>query len=314
MLRGELENLTPVRGEKHVVDHEEHVAAPERCGLKAAGEVGRTTYRQFDELDAEPGTGSFDRVHGDGWPSIARVPEHRDAGDGRNRLLEELEPLDARFFRLKTQPWDVPARTRKAGHEVRLHGIGNARDDDGDRRSGILGGVSCGSIDRYDDVNPEADKLVGHGCKPFVSTSGVPRLDGEGLAFHITPILQPLPELLHHSWRIDVRGENANAIGLRRPLSLGGDGSRENGKDQGNQGKDSDCPTGLCFPTCQSHCWPLCGEVNVILLCAANATLTGRGERMRACGPVERVVRRPSTFTHAVSLAMRARLPQGLAA
>src|SRR5262249_11148012 len=149
------------------------------------------------------------------------VPECRNARNARKRLLEELETLHARLFRLEAQTRDVSARPSKARYEPRLDGIHNASHDDGDRCRGGLGGLGGGRGYGHGYVDPEGYKFFCKNREPLGPPPGIPRLDGDVLSLYITKLTESVPERFEQSRRMGLRGKHTNPIDLACLLRLG---------------------------------------------------------------------------------------------
>jgi hypothetical protein len=86
-----------------------------------------------DRLHCEGGSGGFERVQ----PIFeicrrCRVEQHRDPGDARCNLFEQLQPLASHRGLHSDETGDVSSRLRKARDEAAADRIGNERENDGD--------------------------------------------------------------------------------------------------------------------------------------------------------------------------------------
>src|SRR5215831_16380541 len=124
---------------------------------------------------------------GVGW--IARIPEDGNARHLGNRRLEQFQLFSDD---LKTddrgQSRDVSSGARKAGDESAFDWFSRSGYDDGDGRSGLLGGDRVLVSWHDDDVNLAADQL---GCEireTFISTLGNPPLQSNVLTLHIAEV------------------------------------------------------------------------------------------------------------------------------
>jgi hypothetical protein len=73
----------------------------------------------------------------------APAEDRRDALDGRDRLLQQLQPLAAHLGGERAQPRHVAARARAPGDHPGTDRITAGRHDDRDRRRGVLRGRDC---------------------------------------------------------------------------------------------------------------------------------------------------------------------------
>jgi hypothetical protein len=99
-----------------------------------------------------------------------------------------------------------------------LHGIGDPRDDNGDRCRGLFGCLGCRGIHCQDDVNLEPQEFVGQRTQPLVLPRGVPHLDGGVLPFDVPTLVEPLPKGFEQPRGRTVVQEHTNAVSLPRPL------------------------------------------------------------------------------------------------
>src|SRR4029453_12911338 len=127
---------------------------------------------------------------------IGRVRKHGHAGDSRNRLLEQLQPLADQLRSESGHTRDVLLRFRQAGHEPARDRIDMNRHDDGDRRRGALGRLGSGGGARDDDVHVEPNQLGGEGGEPVSVVAVESALDEDVLALDVPQLPHPLEETL----------------------------------------------------------------------------------------------------------------------
>src|SRR5215470_12536786 len=110
------------------------------------------SFTSRDWSDAQPAGCGLGLFPLEGRSFIRRTPQHRDAGQLGQRLLEQLEPLPRQINRGDGRASDVPSRPREARDEPALDRVVSSRDNNWDR----LGCLSCGirsARNRDDDVN-----------------------------------------------------------------------------------------------------------------------------------------------------------------
>lgn len=122
------------------------------------------------------------------------IPQHGHARDLRRRLLEELQPLHARFFEYERVARDVAAWVREVGHEAAAHGIGTGREDDRDRGGGLHGGPGRQRRVGNDEIHIEPNQLGRQTGQTVITPPSISPLDDEVLSFDITESMQIFPE------------------------------------------------------------------------------------------------------------------------
>src|SRR6266705_859205 len=71
------------------------------------------------------------------------------------------------------------------------------REDDGDGRGGVLGGLDGIGAERHDDVHRQADELRRKRGQPIISTLSISDLDRKVPALDVPKVLEPVLERLH---------------------------------------------------------------------------------------------------------------------
>jgi hypothetical protein len=97
------------------------------------------------------------------------------------------------------QPGGVAARPREGGHNSGADGIGVDRKYDRDRLGRLLQNQDCGRSPRHNDVYLEGDELGSQCGEAIGSAFRRSELKDDVLAFHITDVMQPLPEGLNET-------------------------------------------------------------------------------------------------------------------
>jgi hypothetical protein len=103
--------------------------------------LGRFANRCGDRLHSEGRSGSFEGIQPIfGICRRCRIEQHRDPGDARRDLFEQLQPLASHRGLHSDETGDVPSRLRKARDKAAADRIGNERETMGMVR------VSCSII------------------------------------------------------------------------------------------------------------------------------------------------------------------------
>src|SRR5262247_4924523 len=83
--------------------------------------------------------GPLEVLDGPGVPRRGWIPDDSDAGEHWDRLLEQLQPLDAEFGEHDRQPGDVSTGPREIRDQAGSDGIRNDGHHDGDGGRRALG-------------------------------------------------------------------------------------------------------------------------------------------------------------------------------
>ena len=127
-------------------------------------------------------------------PGIVGIPQHSNPGGPRDCLFEELELLEAHVHTQGGHARYVPARTRQAGHEAQIDGIGGVHHDDRDRRRRPPGAEDSGGVHRNDHVDLETGKLERKLIESLGFSFGLSNVKRNVLTFDIAELAQDLSE------------------------------------------------------------------------------------------------------------------------
>src|SRR5215467_6698098 len=200
-LRGEVCDPASLEDEHRVREKQEGASAlPARCG-EGALDVLRPSRLQDLQLQPQCARGTSRLVHKGGLAEpVRRVPEHGDAAEPRNDLLEQLELLLGHLRGEEGEACDVPTRVSEAGYETTP--LGECGYDDRYGLRSLSRGAGVDVVRRYDDVGFPSDELRGKGRDPLGSPLRGEMLDDEVLALHVTdyvndhrPVMGSAPHL-----------------------------------------------------------------------------------------------------------------------
>jgi len=122
------------------------------------------------------------------------MPENGDASGRRNGRVQEFEAFGAEVSLKQGHPRDVAAGSRAALNQSLAHGIGAARQDNGDRGGNRLGYLWQPITGSHDHVGFEADQFGDNVAESLEPPLGRPALQDEVLPFHIAEGTQALHE------------------------------------------------------------------------------------------------------------------------
>src|SRR5437773_6933097 len=151
-----------------------------------------------------------------------RIPEHRQAGQLGDDLLEQLQSLRPELLVDSRQPRNVSTRSTEARHQPGLDRVHPELGRDNRYRIGrALGGKGGGLARRDNDVNFQAYQLAGQFGEPFNIAARVSVLDREVAPFDIAKVAQALLEFprvpIGDRWRTALT-EPTDSVDLRRRL------------------------------------------------------------------------------------------------
>ena len=132
---GQLRESPGLREEERGREHEESAGAGVSRRSEGPLDLARVSNLERQQLPPSRPGGGFGRLP---VPEAQPIPEDRHRRRGRDELLEQLESLPGRLYRLKAQPREVPARVSEALDDPDAHRIAGGRHDDGDRRGRLL--------------------------------------------------------------------------------------------------------------------------------------------------------------------------------
>src|SRR5262245_51267359 len=126
-----------------------------------------------------------------GW-----IPDDSNASERWDRLLEQLQPLDAEFGEHDRQPGDVSAGVREIRDQAGSDGIRNDghHDRNGGRRA--LGLLNRRSDVRNDQINFLFNEFGGQLGEPSIVAIGPSPFDAHVAALGVAHVLETLPERL----------------------------------------------------------------------------------------------------------------------
>src|SRR5262249_45946901 len=131
------------------------------------------------------------------------IPEKSDARNGRNDLFEKLQPFGGNLRPEDGIAGDICPGARETCDEPRAHGIADREHDDGNRRRRLLGRGGRGSTRGPDAIDRQARQFAcGHG-EPIGFALRRTVFKGDGLAFDIAEVAQPLPERVPYRCVVD---------------------------------------------------------------------------------------------------------------
>src|SRR5215471_4730310 len=190
--RGKVRDPYPLENEHGIREKQEGASAlPGHCG-EGALDVLRPSRLQDLQLQPQCARRTSRLVHeGLGGP-VDRVPEHGDAAESRNDLLEQLQLLPGHLRSEESEASDVPTRVSEAGYEATR--LGKCGYDDRYGLRSLSGGAGVEVIRRHDDVGFPSDELRGKGRDPLGSPLGGEVLDDEVLTLHVPELPQALGE------------------------------------------------------------------------------------------------------------------------
>src|SRR5438552_1054193 len=125
-------------------------------------------------------------------PWIVGIPQERDPRRSRNRLLEELELLNAQVHTEGRCPGDVTARSREAGNDAQLNWVRSVHHDDRDGCGRSLGAQDGSWIIRDDHVDLQAYEIQREVIEPLDSSLGIPNLEDNVAALDVSQLAQAL--------------------------------------------------------------------------------------------------------------------------
>jgi hypothetical protein len=96
--------------DQDVTAHEDRAHARPAHGGERAGEVLGAAHREVPHVELEAARGGRDLPSGDVIARRLGVPQHADAGQRRQRILEQLELLAGQFLGIEGETGRVAAR------------------------------------------------------------------------------------------------------------------------------------------------------------------------------------------------------------
>jgi hypothetical protein len=148
------------------------------------------------ELYCQRSGGRLGPLDGERVPRIMGIPQDGDSQSPGDRLLEELDLLDAQVRTQGGGSGDVSARSPEAGDKAQLNRVRSVHHDDRDRRGRSLGGKGGRRVERDDHVDLEAHELGREVTVPLRLPLWIARLDGKVLPFDVPRFAQALPQEL----------------------------------------------------------------------------------------------------------------------
>src|SRR5215467_9332970 len=229
-LRGEVCDPASLEDEHRVREKQEGASAlPARCG-EGALDVLRPSRLQDLQLQPQCARRASRLVYEGLGEPVDRVPEHGDAAESRNDLLEQLQLLPGHLRSEESEASDVPTRVSEAGYEATR--LGECGDDDRYGLRNLSGSAGVEVVRRHDDVGFPSDELRGKGRDPLGSPLGGEVLDDEVLALHVPELPQALDERAPDTRTLGVRErdipQDPQPVDFARLLSLAGQRAGEN--------------------------------------------------------------------------------------
>jgi hypothetical protein len=165
---------------------------------------------------------------------VGRIPQDRDAGDARQQLLQQLEPLCVDLGRHRGRPRDVPSGAGDARDDPGGDGIADRSHDDREGSRSLFRGESGRCASRNNDVDLETDRLRDKRWVAIIATLCPSVLDHDVLALDVAEIAQFLAEGGNELGLERGRGgaEEHDPVDLPYRLRLGGEGRGEQGAGQ----------------------------------------------------------------------------------
>src|SRR5689334_16176141 len=152
-------NLSSLKNKHRPAQQEDCVSIPIYCFSECSLNIVATKYVNGLDLQSERFCRKFRvfqrlLVAGGVWSA-----HDGHAGEPRNDLLQQLQPLSTELIRKSGQPSNVSSRSRKASHEPRPNRVVIACHYNGNRSRCLLRGPGCCCTTGNDDINIETDQL-----------------------------------------------------------------------------------------------------------------------------------------------------------
>ena len=119
---------------------------------------------------------------------VIGIPQHRDAGERRRELVQELKPLGGKVGGHEGNAGDVAARAGEARHQPGLYGIVAHCHDDWDRTGRRAHEWCHVTAEHVDEIGLRRDQLAReHGQALRFALSGA-GLEHNVLTFHVSEL------------------------------------------------------------------------------------------------------------------------------
>jgi len=167
---------------------------------------------------------------------VAHVVQERNAREVRNQLLEKLDAFRRELGAEGSHSRDVASGPREARHEAVR--IAHRRHDDGNRSRRVLGGGGRRRATGNDHIDLETHERGGELRESLRVTIGGPVFEKEVLALDVAQLAQASAQGVEvgRVLRLRYRLENADTVDPCSPLSVCGEGRRENaGGERANE-------------------------------------------------------------------------------
>ncbi len=195
MFRGEIDDASSFVKEHRARELDEGIGAiPGHLGECAVELVGPPDLYKL-KLNSQGPCRGFCRLQHLGCGALAGgagVPQRSDARRFGKSLLEQVKTLRSKLRAKESQPGDVPARPREAGHEAVSNRIAHGRYDNGDGGSCLLNGAGRWRIRGENEVDVQASQLNRQMRKALDLPIGRSVFDEDVLPLHIAVFAQSL--------------------------------------------------------------------------------------------------------------------------
>lgn len=157
--------------------------------------------------------------------SHGRIHQDRDAGDRRDRFLQQLEAFSRELDVTELEARDVATGPRQCRDQALFHHVDTDAEDDGDRGGRLLDRLYGFGGVRPDDIRGQSNELGDEGREPRRLPRDVAVLEDDALSVDIAEVAQALqeatgarPGIVEDLWRAWVQHADPRKLppGLRQ--------------------------------------------------------------------------------------------------